>query len=216
MEPVGTTLTALKAVKTFYDAASYARNRFLMKKIEAFGADPQNETSKEFLCSLSLEKFEELQDILMHSLNSAETVVKAMYLRKLMNALCEKRITWLQFGKMNFILNQIYTFDLVKLVKFYHGNKSEIGENDKERFFTLGLLNHKTNLFGGNDTVTKKDLKKLEIEYECNDLGQLFIDCILFEEKNRITQQYAEETKKNWNNYSKLITSLINNKLNKG
>ncbi len=152
----------------------------------------------------------------MHSLNSAETVVKAMYLRKLMNALCEKRITWLQFGKMNFILNQIYTFDLVKLAKFYHGNKSEIDENDKERFFTLGLLNHKTNLFGGNDTVTKKDLKKLEIEYECNDLGQLFIDCILFEEKNRITQQYAEETKNYWNNYSKLITSLINNKLNKG
>ena len=192
MEPI----TALKSVKLLYEAAKYAKNRFLMKKIEAFGANPQSESSKKFLCTLTPEKFEELQDLLMHSLNSAETVIKATYLRKLMNALSEGRINWQQFGKMNFILNQIYTFDLEKLAEFYHGIKSKIDKNDKERFFTLGLLNHKTNHLWGNDTITKKDLKELETKYECNDLGQLFVDSILFEEKRRITQQYTEATQK--------------------
>ena len=163
MEPIETALTALKAIKLLYDAACYAKNRFLIKKIEAFGADPQTESSKEFLRSLTSEKFEELQDLLIHSLNSAETLEKAKFLRRLMTSLCEGKINWQQFGKMNFILNQIYTFDLIKLAEFYHGNKSKIDNNDKERFFTLGLLNHKTNHLWGNDTVTKKDLKELEI-----------------------------------------------------
>ncbi len=54
MEPVGTTLTALKAVKTFYDAASYARNRFLMKKIEASEQIRKTNLQKNFyvLCLL--------------------------------------------------------------------------------------------------------------------------------------------------------------------
>ena len=209
MEPTEIALTSLKAVRILYDCARSLSNRMLMKKIEAFAAEPQSEKNKKFLNSLSPERFEELQDLLMLSLNSAESVIKAQYLRKLMNSLCEGRINWLQFGKMNFILNQIYTFDLEKIAIFYHGDKSKIDNNDKERFFTLGLLDHKKNHLWGNDTVTKKDLKELEIDYETNDLGELFVDCILFNEKTKIAKEFAEETNRNWDNYQKFLESFL-------
>lgn len=210
MEPIETSLTILKAVKLLYDGAKHISNRFLIKKIEAFGKDPHSEPAKEFLSSLSVEKFEELQDLLMHNLNSAESVVKAQYLRKLMNSLCEGRINWLQFGKMSFILNQIYTFDVEKIAEIYYGVSSKVNKSDKERFFTLGLLNHRNKHLWGNDIVTRKDLKEMETEYDKNDLGQLFVDSILFEEKNRIAKQYTEETQKYWDNYSKFFESLAN------
>jgi hypothetical protein len=198
-------LNTLKGIAQLYKGAEHVSNRFLMKKIEAFCKEPQSELSKKFLESLSREKFEDLQDLLMHTLNSAESVLKSMYLRKLMNSLCEGKIKWLEFGKMNFILSQIYTFDLTKIAEFYYGDKFKIGINDIERFFTLGLLNHKTKYLSEDKTVTKEDI---ETKYEENDLGHLFIECILFEEKKKIAKQFADDQKKNWDNCKKMNMSF--------
>ena len=74
---------------------------------------------------MSPDKFEELQEQIIHSITQAESVVKARYIKNLTEAYCEERIDWLTFCRMNFILNQIYTFDLKSLVMFYNDETAE-------------------------------------------------------------------------------------------
>lgn len=189
-----------KSLKAVYDFSQKASNFFLTKKIDAFNENPQSEKSKEFWAKLKddHQEFEKIMELLIHHLISAESTVKAKYIRNLVDSYSEGKIDWLMFCRMNFILSQIYTFDLEKLVHTYYGYSSEVDNSYKERFFTLGLLDHKVKYLVGEESVTKEDLNDLEIEYEENELGKIFIDCVLLKEKERIIEQVKVESEERW------------------
>lgn len=192
--------TTGKTLKAVYDFSQKASNFFLAKKIDAFNENPQSEKSKEFWTKLkdNHQEFEKIMELLIHHLISAESTVKAKYIRNLVDSYSEGKIDWLMFCRMNFILSQIYTFDLEKLVHTYYGYSSEVDNSYKERFFTLGLLDHKVKYLVGEESVTKEDLNDLGIEYEENELGKIFIDSVLLKEKERIIEQVKVESEERW------------------
>ena len=120
------------------------------------------------------DKFEELQEQIIHSITQAESVIKAIYIKNLTKAYCEEKINWLTFCRMNFILNQIYTFDLKSLVMFYNDEiakdiADEMTQNKMNFFAQLGLMDY-TNI---HDAMGESPL------FEKNEFGRLFIECVV-------------------------------------
>lgn len=200
-----------KSLKAVYDFSQKASNFFLTKKIDAFNENPQSEKSKEFWAKLKddHQEFEKIMELLIHHLISAESTVKAKYIRNLVDSYSEGKIDWLMFCRMNFILSQIYTFDLEKIVEFYYGSESKLEKNDEERFFTLGLVNHVRNRSNVVDLAMTKDL---EVKYEKNDLGEIFVDCVLHDEKIKISQRHQKEVEKSFDCYNKVMKNLLHHK----
>jgi hypothetical protein len=166
-------LTA-NAVVSMYRGAATISNIFLAKKIEKFGKAPFSKRGKKFIRDMNPDKFEKLQEQIIHSLTQAESVLKALYIKKLTEAYCEEKINWLTFCRMNFILNQIYTFDLKCLVMFYNDEiakdiADEMTQNKMNFFAQLGLMDY-TNI---HDAMGESPL------FEKNEFGRLFIECVV-------------------------------------
>ena len=165
-------LTA-NAVVSMYRGAATISNIFLAKKIEKFGKAPFSKRGKKFIRDMNPDKFEKLQEQIIHSLTQAESVLKALYIKKLTEAYCEEKINWSTFCRMNFILNQIYTFDLKSLVMFYNDEiakdfADEMTQNKMNFFAQLGLMDY-TNI---HDAMGERPM------FEKNEFGQKFIECV--------------------------------------
>ena len=136
-----TTLAACKltaqAIASIYKGAKTISDVFLARKIEKFAEEPFSEKSKEYINSMDVNKFEELQEQIIHSLTHAESVLKALYVKNLTSAYCENKIDWSTFCRMNFVLGQIYTMDLISLVKFYNYEHDEEVEYDEHVWLSL-------------------------------------------------------------------------------
>lgn len=157
-------LDMYKGVKTISDV-------FLARKIEKFAEEPFSEKSQKFIDEMEREKFQELQDQIIHALTQAESTIKAMYLKKMTEAYCEKRIDWLTFCRMTFILGQIFTFDFESLVKFYNYEfDGDVTQNKLMLFAQLGLVNSNINDEG--------DVSMCDA-FSRNNFGRIFIECVL-------------------------------------
>ena len=161
------------AVSELYKGSKALSDKFLMRKIEAFAKEPFSEKSKKFINKIDADKFEEIQEQIIHVLTQAESVIKALYAKRLTEAYCEQNIDWSTYCRMSFILSQVFTYDFVALVKYYNNEfDCEVTQNKLNQFAQLGLIDY--NLYGDNDTPWA-------YKFLPNDLGRSFIRCVLFD-----------------------------------
>ena len=166
----GTTKT-LSALATLYKGCVALNSRFLVKKIEKFSEKPfDEEIVRGFVEGIEINRWEEIQDLVIHQLTQAESVVKAIYERNLVEALLMRKISDAEFWKMNFVLLHLYTFDVGYLIKFYDGN--DCPESMKETFAFYSLLHASGPHYVGNGTLS------LGSAYRITDFGKKFIEAI--------------------------------------
>ena len=170
------TLPITGVINGMLTAAKTAHNHFLENKILKFAENPLSEESRKFFEDLAQKDGKQLEKIIdqvIHSLTKAESILKATYLRNLLDALCQGKIDWGEFFRMNFILNQSFTCDLESLVMFYNGELTanpayEITQNKMNHFAQLGLAD-----FTNAMSTEVNDL------FEKNEFGKKFIECAL-------------------------------------
>ena len=71
--------------------------------------------------SISSEENRKIQDGIIHQLTQAESIVKAIYERNLVEALLTHNISDPEFWRMNFILQHLYSLDIEDLIHLYNG-----------------------------------------------------------------------------------------------
>lgn len=166
----GTTKT-LSALATLYNGCLAVNSRFLVKKIEKFSEKPfDEEVVRNFVEGIDINRWEEIQDLVIHQLTQAESIVKAIYERNLVEALLTRKISDAEFWKMNFVLQHLYTFDVGDLIKFYDG--ADCSKDQKKIFTFYQLLNHDNGRSVEGYTLVLHD------NYLLNDFGKKFVESI--------------------------------------
>lgn len=166
----GTTKT-LSALATLYKGCLAVNSRFLVKKIEKFSEKPFDEdVVKNFVEGIDINRWEEIQDLVIHQLTQAESVIKALYERNLVEALLTKKISDAEFWKMNFVLQHLYTFDIGELIKLNAGGNCP--EQMKKAFSFYGLLDDSGPHDEGEGNLS------LSSVYTINDFGKKFVESI--------------------------------------
>ena len=183
-------LTGVKTMKVLvdvYKGALSISNFFLMKKISAFyeNGDFAEDLLEKFK-SQSIQEWESVQDIIIHSLTQAESIDKARYTRMLVNALLNKEIEFVEFERLAFVLQQLYSFDIPKIVEIKYDRIIDDGLGSK--FASLGLLNKsaprpKNGILGLGDT------------YLVSSLGHTFIRVFLRDYDEKIKNSPVESVK---------------------
>lgn len=166
----GTTKT-LSALATLYKGCVAVNSRFLVKKIEKFSEKPfDEEVVRNFVEGIDINRWEEIQDLVIHQLTQAESIVKAIYERNLVEALLTRKISDAEFWKMSFALQHLYTFDIEDLMRLY--SNGTCSEDKKKNFAFYGLLKDDgiTDFSEGNLTIGQK--------YTLNDFGKKFVESI--------------------------------------
>jgi hypothetical protein len=130
MEPLSIirgSIKTLSALASLYKGADAINSRFIVKKIAKFSEKPFDEkVVQDYINSIDIYRWEEIQDAIIHQLTQAESVVKAIYERNLVEALLARKISDADFWRMNFVLQHLYTFDINDLVRLYNeGSCSE-------------------------------------------------------------------------------------------
>lgn len=174
MEPlsiINGSIKTLSALASLYKGAADINSRFIVKKIAKFSEKPFDEkVVQDYVNSIDIYRWEEIQDAIIHQLTQAESVVKAIYERNLVEALLTRKISDGDFWRMNFILQHLYTFDINDLARLY--NEGSCSEENKKMFLFYGLLDD-----GGNLRV--KDGRGIIGQfYEKNDFGKRFVEAI--------------------------------------
>lgn len=174
MEPLSIltgSIKTLSALVSLYKGCVVVNSRFLVKKIEKFSEKPFDEESvKDFVDGIDINRWEEIQDMVIHQLTHAESVIKALYERNLVEALLTHKISDAEFWKMNFALQHLYTFDIEDLMRLY--SNGTCSEDKKKNFAFYGLLKDDgiTDFSEGNLTIGQK--------YTLNDFGKKFVESI--------------------------------------
>lgn len=167
---IGTTKT-LSALVSLYKGCVTVNNRFLVKKIEKFSERPFDEAKvNELVNSIGIYRWEEIQDLVIHQLTQAESVTKAGYARNLVEALLAKRISEAEFGKMNFVLQHLYTFDVGELIKQYDGVDGPVPLKDTFAFYGLLDVSRMHDIDG--------EALSFNPIYTKTDFGQKFVESI--------------------------------------
>jgi hypothetical protein len=161
----------LAAIATLYKGAVAINSRFIVKKIAVFSEKPFDENVvHDYVNSIDINRWEEIQDAIIHQLTQAESIIKAIYERNLVEALLTRKITEAEFWRMNFALQHLYTFDINDLVQFYNGGSCS--EEKKKMFLFYGLLDDKG--------ITKFESGRMIIGQQSspNDFGKKFVEAI--------------------------------------
>lgn len=174
MEPlsiINDSIKTLSALATIYKGAVAINNRFIVKKIVKFSEKPFDEkVVQDYVKSIDIYHWEEIQDAIIHQLTQAESVVKAGYERNLVEALLTRKITDADFWRMNFVLQHLYTLDINDVVRLYNGESCT--EEKKKMFLLYGLLDDKG--------ITKFENKSMIIgqQSSTNEFGKKFVEAI--------------------------------------
>lgn len=164
-------IKTLSALATIYKGAVAINNRFIVKKIAKFSEKPFDEkVVHDYVNSIDMDRWEEIQDTIIHQLTQAESVIKACYERNLVEALLTRKISDADFGRMNFILQHLYTSDIIELMRLYNGGSCT--EEKKKMFLFYGLLDDKgiTKFENGRMTIGQQST--------ANDFGKKFVEAI--------------------------------------
>lgn len=159
------------ALANLYKSCVEINSRFIVKKIEKFGEKPFDpKVVEDYIKSVDVNLWEEIQDSVIHQLTQAESVVKAIYERKLVESLLTRKITEAEFWKMNFILQHLYTFDIGDLIKLYDG--VDCSKDQKKIFAFYQLLKDDSGqVYEGHALVFRQG-------YLLNDFGKKFVESI--------------------------------------
>lgn len=174
MEPLSfitETTKTLSALASLYKGCVAVNSRFLVKKIEKFSEKPFDEdVVRNFVNGIDVNRWEEIQDLVIHQLTQSESVIKALYERNLVESLLVKKISDGEFWRMNFILQHLYTFDIGDLIKLYDG--ADCSKDQKKTFAFYQLLKDDSGpVLEGNALVPRQD-------YLLNDFGKKFVESI--------------------------------------
>jgi len=174
MEPLSILTGATKpfaALATLYKSCVAINSRFIVKKIEKFSEKPFDPKVVEgYIKNIGIYHWEEIQDVVIHQLTQAESVVKAVYERNLVEALLTRKITENEFWRMNFVLQHLYTFDIGDLIKLYNG--VDCSKDQKKAFALYQLLKDDSGpVLEGKALVHRQD-------YLLNDFGKKFVESI--------------------------------------
>jgi hypothetical protein len=105
MEPlsiINGSIKTLSALASLYKGADAINSRFIVKKIAKFSEKPFDEkVVQDYINRIDIYRWEEIQDAIIHQLTQAESVVKAVYERNLVEALLTRMISDADFGRMN-------------------------------------------------------------------------------------------------------------------
>lgn len=165
------TKKTLSVLASLYKGCVAINNHFLVKKIEKFSEKPFDENVVDnFVKSIDIEHWEEIQDLIIHQLTQAESVIKALYERNLVDALLTKKISDGEFWRMNFVLQHLYTFDVGELIKLYDGVDCSVSL--KESFSFYGLLHASGAHYVGNGALS------LASVYTITEFGKKFVESI--------------------------------------
>ena len=164
-------IKTLSTLATIYKGAESISNRFIVKKILKFSEKPFDEkVVQDYVNSIDIDRWEEIQDTIVHQLTQAESVVKACYERNLVEALLTRKISDADFGRKNFILQHLYTSDIIELMRLYNGGTCS--DEKKKMFLFYGLLDD-----GGNLNVV--DGRGIIGQfYKKNEFGKNFVEAI--------------------------------------
>ena len=174
MEPLSILTGAAKsfaALASLYKSSVAINSRFIAKKIEKFSETPFDpKIVEDYITSIDIYHWEEIQDAIIHQLTQAESIIKAVYERNLVEALFTRKITENEFWRMNFILQHLYTFDIDELVQMYNG--ISCSEEKKKVFLFYGLLN--------DDGIMKFENGYVNMGQHSapNDFGKKFVESI--------------------------------------
>lgn len=174
MEPLsiitGTTKT-LSALASLYHGCIAINSRFLAKKIEKFSEKPfEEDVVRNFVRGIDINQWEKIQDGIIHQLTQAESIVKAIYERNLVEALLTHNISDPEFWRMNFILQHLYSLDIEDLIHLYNGGACT--EEQKKNFAFYQLLKE-----NGEQTIDGEAFV-LETKYYFSNLGRKFVNAI--------------------------------------
>ena len=174
MEPlsiINGSIKTLSALASLYKGAADINSRFIVKKIAKFSEKPFDEkVVQDYINSIDIYRWEEIQDAIIHQLTQAESVVKAIYERNLVEALLTRKISDGDFWRMNFILQHLYTFDIDDLVRLYSGDSCS--EEKKKMFLFYGLLED------GGMTKFENGSMNIGQQSSTNDFGMKFVEAI--------------------------------------
>ncbi|WP_295681223.1 hypothetical protein [uncultured Fibrobacter sp.] len=161
----------LSALASLYKEAEIIKSRHIVKKIAKFSEKPFDEKIiQDYVNSIGIDRWEEIQDIVIHQLTQAESVVKAIYERNLVESLLTRRITDAEFWRMNFILQHLFTFDIGDLVKLYDG--IDCSKEQKKTFAFYQLLKDDSGqVLEGNALVFRQG-------FLLNDFGKKFVEAV--------------------------------------
>lgn len=165
------TTKSFAALASLYKSCVAINSRFIAKKIEKFSEKPfEPKIVEDYINSIDIYHWEEIQDAIIHQLTQAESVVKAVYERNLVESLLTRKISDDEFWRMNFVLQHLYTFDIDKLVQLYNG--ASCSEEKKKVFLFYGLLD--------DEGITKFENGRLNIGQHSspNDFGKKFVESI--------------------------------------
>ncbi|MBR3653944.1 MAG: hypothetical protein IKN62_00725 [Elusimicrobia bacterium] len=165
-------IKTLSTLATMYNGALAINNRFIVRKIVKFSEKELDEkVIQDYVNSIDIYHWEEIQDAIIHQLTQAESIVKAGYERNLVEALLTRKITDADFWRMNFVLQHLYTLDIKDLVRLYNGGSCS--EEKKKMFLLYGLLDDKG--------ITKFENESMIIgqqQSSTNDFGKKFVEAI--------------------------------------
>ena len=174
MEPlsiISGSIKTLSALASLYKGADAINSRFIVKKIAKFSEKPFDEkVVHDYVNSIDMDRWEEIQDSIIHQLTQAESVVKACYERNLVEALLTRKISDADFGRMNFILQHLYISDFIELMRLYEGGICS--EEKKKMFLFYGLLDDGGNLDEVDGMAIFGQL------YKNNGFGKNFVEAI--------------------------------------
>lgn len=161
----------LAALATLYKGAVAINSRFIVKKIAKFSEKEfDKKVVEDYVSSIGIERWEEIQDLIIHQLTQAESVIKAIYERNLIEALLTRKISDAEFWKMNFVLQHLYTFDIGELIKLYDGGDCPV--QMKVSFSFYGLLDDSGPHDEGDGNLSLTSI------YTINDFGKKFVESI--------------------------------------
>lgn len=162
---------ALSAIFNLYEGCNEVRDRFLIKKIIKFSEKKFDENIvHNFIESIDIDCWENIQEIVIHQLIQAESVVKAIYIRNLVEALLIRKITQKEFWKMNFVLQHLFTFDIEDLIGYY--GDGECTKEQKKLFSLYELLTDETGQSFQGETLFFSE------GYSKNEFGAKFVEAI--------------------------------------
>ena len=193
-------VTAL--AKGLYTAAKTAENTFLMHKIQKFEENPLSEKSQKFLDELDEKdgnKLVEIQEQIIHTLTQSESILKAICLKNLLNALCQGKVDWSTFFRMNYTLNQIFTYDLRVLVMYYTNEEEtdveQFTQNNLNHFAQLGLVDYNNTLDANG--ISLKDM------FPKNKFGKSFVENVLTHLYELSEKRATEQFDAQWGTFMK-------------
>jgi hypothetical protein len=171
------------------EAYSNLQNEWIIKKMQKYAETEYIATEqeiKEFMKKITDVEREDLDDIIMHGLNSAESVLKTVYLKRLIDSTIRKRCSIEKGKHIAFIIQSMYGMDIGEILNELIAPNSN-SNGFKEKLHSFDILERSMDL----ERNLQNDPQDIGVDYRLTDFGDVVIKTLFpdqydkFNEKNR-------------------------------